>query len=119
MFSSIRLGTSYLNVHDLHKLHLPADLVSLSGCSTGLNSVLAGDELMGLVRGFLSAGPRTLLLSLWDIDDQRTSLFMSKFYTGIVSGLSKSAALAQAMRQMQATDGHPYYWAPFVLVGSE
>jgi CHAT domain-containing protein len=81
--------------------------------------VLAGDELMGLVRGFLSAGPRTLLLSLWDIDDQRTSLFMSKFYTGIVSGLSKSAALAQAMRQMQATDGHPYYWAPFVLVGSE
>lgn len=117
MFSSIRLGTSYLNVHDLHKMRLPADLIALSGCSTGQNSVLAGDELVGLVRGFLAAGPRSLLLSLWDIDDQRTSLFMKEFYSRIASGLPKAEALADAMLEVQKTNRHPYYWAPFILVG--
>jgi CHAT domain-containing protein len=119
MFSSIRLGTSYLNVHGLRSMRLPADLVTLSGCSTGQNSVLAGDELVGLVRGFLAAGPKSLLLSLWDIDDERTNAFMTAFYENLASGLSKVESLAQAMRQLMLTSRHPYYWAPFVLVGAD
>jgi CHAT domain-containing protein len=119
LFSSIRLGTSYLNVHGLRSMRLPADLVVLSGCSTGQNSVLAGDELVGLVRGFLAAGPKTLVLSLWDIDDRRTSAFMTIFYKGLTSGLPKVEALAQAMRQLMSLNPHPYYWAPFALVGAD
>jgi CHAT domain-containing protein len=119
MFSSIRLGTSYLNVHGLRSMRLPADLVVLSGCSTGQNSVLAGDELVGLVRGLLAAGPKTLVLSLWDIDDKRTSAFMTMFYKALVDGLPKVQALAHAMRQLMSQNPHPYYWAPFVLVGAD
>ena len=57
--------------------------------------------------------------SLWDIDDRRTSAFMSLFYKGLVAGLPKVEALAQAMRQLMKLNPHPYYWAPFVLVGAD
>ena len=59
MFSGIRLGTSYLNLYDLYQLKLEAELVTLSGCATGLNVVAAGDELLGLIRGLLHAGARS------------------------------------------------------------
>ncbi|HEY0704813.1 MAG TPA: CHAT domain-containing protein [Candidatus Acidoferrales bacterium] len=117
MFSGVRLGESYLNVHDLYKMRLPADLITLSGCATGLNSVLAGDELVGLARGLLAAGPRALLLSLWDVNDESACLFMRHFYTQLISGCSKVNALAQAMREVRNFAPHPYYWAPFVLMG--
>ncbi len=64
MFSSIRLGDSFLSLYDLYQLRLPVELKTLSGCSTGLNVIAAGDELMGLVRGLLHAGAQSLLLSL-------------------------------------------------------
>src|SRR6185436_12164527 len=69
MFSSIRLGSGPLSVFDLYQLRLSADLVTLSGCSTGLNAVEGGDELLGLVRGLLYAGARSVLLTLWDVHD--------------------------------------------------
>src|SRR5262249_26075775 len=56
LFSSIRLGDSYLNLYDFYQLRLPVQLLTLSGCSTGLNAVAAGDELLGLIRGLLCAG---------------------------------------------------------------
>src|SRR5215472_4492014 len=65
MFSGIRLGQSSLTLYDLYNLKLPAELITLSGCSTGLNVIAAGDELIGLVRGLLSAGAQSLLLTLW------------------------------------------------------
>jgi CHAT domain-containing protein len=117
MFSSIRLGGSYLSLYDLYHLQLPAELVVLSGCATGLNVVTPGEELIGLVRGLLQAGAQSLVLSLWDVHDQSTREFMVSFYTHLQRGLPKPAALQAAMAGLREGYPHPYYWAPFVLIG--
>jgi CHAT domain-containing protein len=117
MFSGIRLGESYLSLYDLYQLHLQADLVTLSGCATGLNVVAAGDELLGLIRGLLFAGARSLLLSLWDVHDRTTADLMKSFYGRFCGGQDKATSLQGAMQELREQYAHPYYWAPFVLVG--
>ena len=119
MFSSIRLGTSYLSVYDIYQLKLPAEIVVLSGCATGLNVVSPGDELIGLARGFLQAGAQSLVLSLWDVQDGSTRDFMAAFYRRLQAGQSRAVALQQAMREVRNTHPHPFYWAPFVLIGKD
>jgi CHAT domain-containing protein len=119
LFSGIRLADSFLTLHDLNSLRLSADLVTLSGCGTGLNVVAAGDELRGLVRGLLGAGARSLLVTLWDIYDESTAEFMTRFYTALHSGLNKAAAVRAASLGLRQAYPHPYYWAPFVLVGAQ
>ena len=116
MFSSIRLGDSSLTLIDLYQLTLSADLVALSGCGTGINVVLGGDELRGLVRGLLHAGAHSMLVSLWDVHDESTTEFMALFYRNLRS-MTKSQALRLAALEVRKHRGHPYYWAPFVLVG--
>lgn len=117
MFSGIQLGTSYLSLYDLYHLQLPAELVTLSGCATGLNVVAAGDELLGLVRGLLCAGAQSLLLTLWEVHDRSTAQFMSLFYANFARLGNKSAALREAMIELRQQYPHPYFWAPFLLVG--
>ena len=117
MFSSIRLGDSYLSLYDLDHFKLPAELVVLSGCATGRNTVTPGDELMGLVRGLLQAGAQSLMLSLWDVHDASTRDFMIAFYSRLAQGLTKPLAHQAAMAEIRKSYRHPYYWAPFVLVG--
>lgn len=117
MFSGIRLGDGYLYLYELYQMRLPADLLTFSGCATGLNVIAAGDELLGLIRGALFAGARSLLLSLWDVNDRSTALFMNAFYSHLGAGKSKAIAFATAAREVRATHPHPYFWAPFVLVG--
>jgi CHAT domain-containing protein len=117
MFSGIRFGDSYLSLYDLYQLKLPAELVALSGCSTGLNVVAAGDELLGLARGLMHAGAATSLLTLWDVQDRCSAELMKCFYSYLAAGRSKARALQQAMKQVKSEYPHPYYWAPFVLVG--
>jgi CHAT domain-containing protein len=117
LFSGIRLGTSYLTLLDLYRLKLPAQLITLSGCGTGMNVVAGGDELLGLVRGFLSAGSQSLLLTLWDVHDATTTRFMKSFYGRLRHGDDKALALQSAMVELREEYLHPYYWAPFVLVG--
>jgi CHAT domain-containing protein len=117
MFSGIRLGESRLTLYDLYHLKLPAELVTLSGCSTGLNVVAAGDELIGLVRGLLSAGAQSLLLTLWDVNDSSTAHFMKAFYTRLFALPDRALALREAMVEIRQKYPHPYYWAPFILVG--
>jgi CHAT domain-containing protein len=119
MFSSIKLGHSYINLCDLYELNLAVDLIALSGCGTGLNLVSAGDEHVGLTRGFLSAGARSLLLSLWDVNDHSTQSFMEHFYRKMLSGMPKRVAYQQAMMEVRRAWPHPYYWAPFILVGND
>src|SRR5271166_2229254 len=116
MFSSIRLGDSSLTLIDLYQLTLSTDLVALSGCGTGINVVLGGDELLGLVRGLLHAGAHSMLVSLWDVHDESTTEFMTLFYKNLRS-MTKSQALRFAAREIRKHRVHPYYWAPFVLVG--
>lgn len=117
MFSGIRLGDAYLNLYDLYQLKLNAELVTLSGCATGMNVVTPGDELLGLIRGLLYAGAHSLLLTLWDVHDQSTSDFMTRFYRRFQEGQGKAAALRSAMIELRETYPHPYHWAPFALIG--
>jgi CHAT domain-containing protein len=117
MFSSIRLGDGHLSLFDLYDLPLSAGLVTLSGCSTGLNVVVGGDELFGLMRGLLSAGAHSILLSLWDVYDRSTADFMAEFYQHLQGEANRARAMREAMRAVREQYPHPFYWSPFVLVG--
>jgi len=117
MFSGIRLGDGYLNLYDLYQMRLDARLVALSGCATGMNFVAAGDELLGLQRGLFCAGATTLLLSLWDVHDQSTAHLMQHFYRHYIQTSDMAGALQHAMQEVRRQSPHPYFWAPFVLVG--
>jgi CHAT domain-containing protein len=117
MFSGIRLGDAYLNLYDLYQLRLEAELVTLSGCATGMNVVSPGDELLGLIRGLLFAGAKSLLLTLWDVHDKSTASFMAKFYRRLSEGESKAGAVRNAMKDLRDQYPHPYHWAPFLLIG--
>jgi len=117
MFSAIRLGDSFLSLFDLYQLRLPVELITLSGCSTGLNVVAAGDELIGLARGLLHAGAQSLVLSLWDVHDKSTAQFMTVFYRLWQEGKTKAEALRSAMLAVRSSYPHCYQWAPFILVG--
>jgi CHAT domain-containing protein len=117
MFSGIRLGDGYLHLYELFQMQLPAELLTLSGCATGLNVVAAGDELVGLIRGALYAGARSLLLTLWDVHDKSTARFMTSFYRCLYRSQSTPEALTEASRELREDYPHPYYWAPFLIVG--
>jgi CHAT domain-containing protein/predicted negative regulator of RcsB-dependent stress response len=117
MFSAIRLGDAFLSLFDLYQLRLPVELITLSGCSTGLNVVAAGDEIIGLARGLLHAGAQSLILSLWDVHDKSTAEFMTAFYRRLQPGVTKATALRDAMLQLRGRYPHCYQWAPFILMG--
>jgi CHAT domain-containing protein/tetratricopeptide (TPR) repeat protein len=117
MFSGIRLGDGYLNLYDLYQMRLSTRHVTLSGCATGMNFVAAGDELLGLQRGLFCAGASSLLLSLWDVHDLSTSQLMQAFYKGYMETGNMAVALQSAMKLLRQQNPHPYFWAPFVLVG--
>jgi CHAT domain-containing protein/tetratricopeptide (TPR) repeat protein len=117
LFSGIRLGTSYLTLLDLYGMNLSAQLVTLSGCATGMSVVTGGDELLGLARGFLTAGSESLVLTLWNVHDESTSLFMKFFYRRLPLCGDKAAALQGATIELRELYPHPYYWAPFVQMG--
>ena len=117
MFSGIRLGDGHLSLYDLYQFKLPAELITLSGCATGQNALAAGDELLGLVRGLLYSGAHSLLLTMWDVHDVSTTEFMKLFYGRLLEHRNKSRALQEAAQALRQSYPHPYYWAPFLLVG--
>src|SRR5215475_1608320 len=117
MFSGIRLGDGYLYLYDLYQMRIPARLVTLSGCATGMNVVAEGDELLGLQRGLFCAGAATLLLSLWDVHVETTAELMSCFYSHLIRSNNMAGSLQSAMREIREKRPHPYYWAPFFLTG--
>lgn len=117
MFSSLKLGDSWLNLFDIFNLQLGAELTVLSACETGMSAVWEGDELLGLARGFLYAGTPSLVVSLWTVNDRSTAQMMRRFYEELQAGASKSRALQQAILEVKKDFPHPYYWAPFILMG--
>ncbi|MFL6449893.1 MAG: CHAT domain-containing protein [Bryobacteraceae bacterium] len=112
LFSAIQLGDGLLNLYDLYRMNLPVELLTLSGCVTGMNAVDDGDELLGLTRGLLYAGARSLLLSLWDVDDRSTADFMKHFYRELQTR-KKINAFQVATRRVREQFPHPYHWASF------
>ena len=118
MFSSFKLADGYFTAFDLFSLVCPASLVTLSGCQSGMNEVTGSDDLLGLMRGFLYAGSQSLLLSLWNVNDESTAALMVNFYKEWQKGASKAAALRKAMLEVRRNHANPFYWAPFLLVGN-
>jgi CHAT domain-containing protein len=117
MFSSLKLHDGWLTAADVLSLDLGGALVTLSACESARNQVLAGDELVGLTRGFLGAGATTLVASLWLVRDETTAWMMEKWYAGLRDGVGRAAALRNAQLALKEECSHPYYWAPFVLIG--
>jgi CHAT domain-containing protein len=106
----------YLRLDEVFGLELSADLVVLSGCSTGLGR-LSGDGIFGLTRGFIYAGTPSVVVSMWDVSDRATAFLMDRFYAALAQGHGKAAALAAAQRAARKQYPHPSLWAAFVLVG--
>ena len=117
MFSALKLGDARLSLLDLYDLSLSAELAVVSGCATGRGKVQGADELVGLTRGLLFAGARTVLATLWDVDDESTARFMRLFYSKMVAGKRPARALRRAALELREDHPHPYHWAPFLLVG--
>lgn len=110
----------YLRLHDIYNLNLPADLVVLSACDTGLGKEFKGEGLVGLTRGFMYAGALRVMASLWKVEDEPTAKLMKLFYQGMLKDkLSAAAALRQAQIALwQDAQWHaPYFWAAFTLQG--
>ncbi|MEK7340788.1 MAG: CHAT domain-containing protein, partial [Candidatus Binatota bacterium] len=104
-------------VNELYSLSLDADLVTLSACETGLGKISNGDDVVGLTRGFLYAGSRSIIASLWKVDDLSTSQLMTQFYSTLQQS-NKREALRQAQLEIQKTYPHPFFWAAFQLTGN-
>jgi CHAT domain-containing protein len=117
MFSSFKLGDGWVTALDLFSMRCETNLVTLSGCESGMNDITEGDDLIGLMRGFLYAGARSLLLSLWTVNDRSTAALMTAFYREWQAGVRKSQALQVAMATVRQQYPNPFYWAPFMLVG--
>lgn len=117
LFSSVKLGDGWFTAQDAYGLKLSCGLVTLSACETGMNAIAPGDELMGLARGFLSAGSPTVMMSLWTIDDEATTELMVEFYSELVRTKSPATALRTAQMKLLKQRPHPFFWSPFVLVG--
>jgi tetratricopeptide (TPR) repeat protein len=121
-FSYVRLADGHLNAIDAFNLDLRAcELVTLSGCETGLALSGGGDEQLGLGRAFLAAGATSLVMSLWTVEDNATNELMQIFYQNLLRGENKAQALRAAQCSLlHRTDlayTHPYFWAAFRLVG--
>ncbi len=111
----------YLQAYEIFNLNLNADMAVLSACNTGLGKLRKGEGLMGISRAFLYAGVPSLVVTLWSIDDESSSMIMKNFYQHLKVGLNKKQALRQAkidyLKSSTNTGKDPFYWAPFILIG--
>ncbi len=110
----------FLRAHEIYNLNLPAELVVLSACETGLGKEIKGEGLVGLTQGFMYAGARRVVVSLWNVNDKATAELMARFYRGMLRENKTPAAalrLAQTEMSLQKQWKSPYYWAAFVLQG--
>src|SRR5260370_3523458 len=107
MFSGIRLGDSRLSLYDLYQLRWPAELVTLSGCATGLNVVAGGDELLGLVRGFIYAGAQSLFFTLWGVHYRSSAEVLKFFYPPLLVPPQKGVGLQSPILGFRGRDPQP------------
>jgi CHAT domain-containing protein len=129
----------YLTLTEVEKLNLNSDLAVLSACDTGSGEYFTGEGVMGLSRGFLLSGSRSVIVSLWPVASHATVELMSLFYENLRAGKSKAEALRSAQLSLMGQGvasasserginisgvptsktplSHPFYWAPFVLIG--
>jgi CHAT domain-containing protein/Tfp pilus assembly protein PilF len=111
----------FLRVNEIFNLKLPAELVVLSACQTGLGKEVKSEGMIGVTRGFMYAGAARMVVSLWSVDDRATSALMARFYKRLLGGkqLPPSAALRGAQIEMWKKTAWkaPYFWAGFIFQG--
>ncbi|RMD59447.1 CHAT domain-containing protein [Candidatus Parcubacteria bacterium] len=111
----------FLQTYEIFNLPLRADLVVLSACNTAVGRLKRGEGLMSLARAFFSSGARSLVASLWNVNDEATATLMRLFYRNLKAGMKLNVALQQAKIEFLSTarEGRsdPFYWAPFILIG--
>ena len=115
-----RPRNGFLDLEDIYNLNLPAELVVLSACETGLGKEISGEGLVGLTRGFMYAGASRVMASLWKIDDRATAEFMGHFYQAMVGQRMRPAAALRAAQLRMRKDKRwrsPYFWAAFQIQG--
>ena len=110
-----------LKMSDVQAANLRARLVVLSCCHSGQGRILKGEGVVGIARAFLAAGARSVLISLWAIDDEATMVFMKRFYQHLKEGKTASAAIHQTMKSLRESEkfSEMRYWAPFQLIGDD
>jgi CHAT domain-containing protein len=121
--SNDSLEDGYLHISEIYNMELDAELAVLSACNTGYGKLVRGEGLMSLARGFAYAGCPSIVMSLWRANDQSTATIMGYFYESMSEGFSKDDALRQAkLKYLESSPGatkkHPYFWAPFVVIGN-
>lgn len=118
LFSELNLSEPYvLRAKDVLAMDFSGSLVVLSACNTGVNKILAGDEPMGFLRSFLYAGAKSIVSSLYFVDDESTSDLFIKFYRNLREGMSPAESLRKAQIFFIEKGTHPYFWSPFIVVG--
>ena len=126
LFSRILLASDgqergLLEAREVYGLNLAdVSLVTLSACESGLGKVSDGDEIVGFTRSFLSAGVSSLVASLWPVADESTEALMSKMYGSMGQGADLMDAMRQAQLEVQKRRkfAHPFFWAPFNVIGN-
>jgi CHAT domain-containing protein len=119
-FSALKLADGWIDVREIYRLPLNAQLVVLSACESGAGDIRGADEVVGLARGFIGAGAGSLVVSLWNVHDAQSARFMECFYESLISenvDVHPAAALRQAQIAAIEESSHPYFWAAFSAVG--
>lgn len=111
----------FLQTYEIFGLRLNADLVVLSACNTAMGKLSRGEGMIGASRAFLYAGVPSMVVSMWNVDDQATSIIMKNFYKYLRKGMKKSRSLRMAkldyLNTTSVAGKDPFYWSPFVLMG--
>jgi CHAT domain-containing protein/tetratricopeptide (TPR) repeat protein len=119
--TSLILAHGRLDLAEIRRLRLSSELVTLSACETGLGQRLRGEGTIGLPHAFLAAGAKSVIVSLWKVEDRATAQYMADFYAKVHAGVSPEDAMLsvrQARIKAKGPNSHPSSWAPFILVGS-
>lgn len=110
----------FLEVGEILNLHLNSDMVVLSSCKSGLGRVDKAEGIIGMQKAFFDAGAKSVVVSLWDVNDKYTSIFMKYFYSFLSDGISKSEALRFAkLKFIKLNNPNPYYWSAFTIAGND
>jgi CHAT domain-containing protein/Flp pilus assembly protein TadD len=119
LFSGLMLSDKILTTAEIFSLETNARIVVLSACNTAGGELSQGDELVGISRAFMYAGAPVVVASLWKVSDNSTAKLMSYFYENLKKGEPAGEAMRNAQLRLMKAYPHPYYWAPFVVIGEE
>jgi CHAT domain-containing protein len=117
------LGDNILNPYDIYAMRLNAKMVVLSSCFTGVGTLFAGEGVLSIARGFIFSGSRSVVMSLWEVDDRSGTEIIKSFYRNLKAGRSKSESLRKArvgyLKNADMLHAHPYFWSTMVIYGDD